>query len=119
MTSLLREVGSFPLPPKLVGLLVAAGYRYGGDIDKEMRPFDLAKEIHCTNQEALSIIRTIHGNRDTLKGTTAFELLHQQTEMGPIVTFCSAIDSMLGGGIPRGKITEFCGVPGVGKTQLG
>ena len=26
---------------------------------------------------------------------------------------------MLGGGIPLGKITEFCGVPGIGKIQLG
>ena len=26
---------------------------------------------------------------------------------------------MLGGGVPVGKITEFCGAPGVGKTQIG
>jgi RAD51-like protein 2 len=26
---------------------------------------------------------------------------------------------MLGGGVPIGKLTEFCGVPGIGKTQMG
>ena len=26
---------------------------------------------------------------------------------------------MLGGGVPVGKITEFCGAPGIGKTQIG
>ena len=28
------------------------------------------------------------------------------------------VDSMLGGGVPVGKITELCGAPGVGKTQF-
>lgn len=29
------------------------------------------------------------------------------------------MDSILGGGVPIGKVTEFCGLPGVGKTQIG
>lgn len=28
------------------------------------------------------------------------------------------MDAMLGGGVKLGQLTEFCGVPGVGKTQL-
>eukprot|EP01132_Coremiostelium_polycephalum_P005964 gene5964-7427_t len=39
--------------------------------------------------------------------------------MNRIITFCCDIDSMLNGGIPLNKITEFCGVPGIGKTQMG
>ena len=37
-----------------------------------------------------------------------------------IVTFCKEIDDGLfgGGGVPVGEMTEFCGVPGVGKTQM-
>ncbi len=37
-----------------------------------------------------------------------------------IVTFCKDIDTGLfgGGGVPVGEMTEFCGVPGVGKTQM-
>jgi RAD51-like protein 2 len=37
----------------------------------------------------------------------------------PIITFCRTLDNILGGGVQIGQITEFCGVPGVGKTQLG
>jgi len=36
-----------------------------------------------------------------------------------IVTFNADLDRMLGGGIPTHQITEFYGVPGIGKTQLG
>ena len=35
------------------------------------------------------------------------------------MTFCEGLDDMLGGGVPVGKITEFCGAPGIGKTQMG
>jgi len=35
-----------------------------------------------------------------------------------IVTFSKAVDDMLGGGIVVGEVTELCGAPGSGKTQL-
>jgi RAD51-like protein 2 len=35
-----------------------------------------------------------------------------------IITFCKEIDQMLGGGVHLGEMIEFCGVPGIGKTQL-
>lgn len=35
-----------------------------------------------------------------------------------IVTFCRAIDSLLGGGVARAELTEVAGMPGAGKTQL-
>jgi RecA/RadA recombinase len=38
--------------------------------------------------------------------------------MNVIVTFCKALDDMLNGGVQLGQVTEFCGVPGVGKTQM-
>ena len=28
------------------------------------------------------------------------------------------MDDLLGGGVPLGKITEFAGAPGIGKTQM-
>ncbi|XP_075994098.1 DNA repair protein RAD51 homolog 3 [Genypterus blacodes] len=49
---------------------------------------------------------------------TALELLQKEEELRSIVTFCSALDAALGGGLPVGKTTEICGGPGVGKTQL-
>lgn len=53
-----------------------------------------------------------------LQSLTALDLLHQEETRGSIVTFCSELDSVLGGGVPVGKTMEICGVPGIGKTQL-
>ncbi|XP_056412851.1 DNA repair protein RAD51 homolog 3 isoform X3 [Hyla sarda] len=49
---------------------------------------------------------------------TALALLEQEQAEASIVTFCSALDDILGGGVPLTKVTEICGPPGVGKTQL-
>ena len=120
MSRFQREISSFLFPPSIRDKLISAGYRYAEDIDKDVRAVELAKEINCTNQEALHIIRTIHPKESPqIRGKSALELLHKEAEIYPIITFNSEIDALLGGGVPRGKITEFCGVPGVGKTQLG
>ena len=50
---------------------------------------------------------------------SAYDLLQDEEGETPIVTFCAALDQMIGGGIPLGRITEFCGAPGMGKTQFG
>ena len=49
---------------------------------------------------------------------TAAELLAREKSRRPIVSFCKSIDGVLGGGARLGEVTEVCGVPGVGKTQL-
>lgn len=35
-----------------------------------------------------------------------------------VATFSRELDALLGGGVPLGHVSEFCGAPGVGKTQL-
>ena len=35
-----------------------------------------------------------------------------------IITFVKAVDNLIGGGISLGQITELCGTPGIGKTQI-
>jgi len=51
--------------------------------------------------------------------TSFLDRLRHERSQGSIVTFCAGLDDMLGGGVPLGKITEFCGAPGIGKTQMG
>jgi hypothetical protein len=36
-----------------------------------------------------------------------------------ISTCCGQLDEALGGGVHCGRVTEFCGEPGIGKTQIG
>lgn len=55
---------------------------------------------------------------DTCLGRSALELLRVERSQPLIVTFSSRVDDMLGGGVAMGKITEFCGAPGIGKTQF-
>ncbi|KAN0041361.1 hypothetical protein ACTFIV_003900 [Dictyostelium citrinum] len=52
-------------------------------------------------------------------GISALDLLIQDRDgNNNIITFCSEIDRILNGGIPLKKITEICGVPGIGKTNM-
>uniref|UniRef100_A0A8C1W9X0 RAD51 paralog C n=1 Tax=Cyprinus carpio TaxID=7962 RepID=A0A8C1W9X0_CYPCA len=59
-----------------------------------------------------------HQQRAATESLTALDLLHQEQALGSIVTFCSALDDALGGGVSVGKTTEICRAPGVRKTQL-
>ncbi|XP_068124737.1 DNA repair protein RAD51 homolog 3 isoform X2 [Hyperolius riggenbachi] len=70
-------------------------------------------------QEALQILkRQDQCNASQILKCTALDLLEEEQAQGSVITFCSALDEILGGGIALGKITEICGPPGVGKTQL-
>lgn len=74
--------------------------------------------------EAAEVLQTLRDDslplqqRAAVQSLTALDLLHQEETRGNIVTFCSELDAVLGGGIPVGRSTEICGVPGIGKTQL-
>jgi len=63
---------------------------------------------------------TINNNntKELRDGMSALDLLLKEGGQNRIITFCHDIDSTLNGGIALGKLTEFCGVPGVGKTQM-
>ncbi len=61
-----------------------------------------------------------NGGTDPLAGgISARQLYEREKQLRRIITFCAELDVVLGGGVATGQITEFCGVPGVGKTQLG
>lgn len=76
-----------------------------------------------SQEEAEEVLGTLYEDSFLQQGAavqslTALDLLHQEEAQGSIVTFCSELDAVLGGGVPVGKTTEICGVPGIGKTQL-
>ncbi|CAI5933890.1 unnamed protein product [Closterium sp. NIES-65] len=50
---------------------------------------------------------------------SAWELLEAERGRGRVQTMCAELDAMLGGGVALQELTELCGPPGVGKTQLG
>ncbi|KAK3737466.1 hypothetical protein QZH41_008352 [Actinostola sp. cb2023] len=138
-----RELSSFPLPPQHIHKLIKTGYVIVEDL-RGVSPTQLsegkAKEKLCktdleiTKEEALDILQTVrkkpsvttaleHETQASVtsspRSRSALEMLQQEQNASCIVTFCERLDDMLGGGVPTGKITEFCGAPGIGKTQIG
>ena len=80
-------------------------------------------ELGCTPDEALAIVaaaQRANTDEDAVPtGVSAVDLLRREAALPLLHTGCAGLDALLGGGIPAGKLTEFCGAPGVGKTQLG
>lgn len=86
-------------------------------------------EIGISKEEALEVLQVVRqechedaartaARSGASRKFTALELLEEEQAQGFIITFCSALDNILGGGVQLTKITEVCGAPGVGKTQL-
>ncbi|XP_067864570.1 DNA repair protein RAD51 homolog 3 isoform X1 [Heptranchias perlo] len=123
-----RDVGSFPLPPGLKVKLIGSGFQTAEDLSG-VRATELSKELGISREEALEVLQIVRRENSaeesqrsivlpSVRKYTALELLEQEQAQGSIITFCSALDEILGGGVPIAKIMEICGAPGVGKTQL-
>lgn len=113
-----RALSSFPIAPVHKTKLCSAGFLTVEDL-KDVKPSMLSKETGISPEDCLEIIRLV--SDDTSQKSTAksaFDMLQQEQLLSPIVTFSEHIDAMLGGGVPLCKVTEFCGAPGIGKTQM-
>lgn len=84
-----------------------------------------AAELRVSHDEARDTLQMLQGidaaaaPEMRVDASTALDLLRRTRARPMIITFCDALDEMLGGGIVLGSVTEFCGAPGIGKTQLG
>lgn len=120
-----QEVITLPLCPSVRQQLLSAGLRTVADL-QGLKPLDLAREANISPADAYEALRVaVDGRRLAGAGLqltgarSAAEIYEIQSSAKKIVTFCPDLDAVLGGGVPTGSVTEFCGVPGVGKTQLG
>ncbi|RUP26539.1 hypothetical protein BC936DRAFT_138775 [Jimgerdemannia flammicorona] len=127
-----RPVSSLNLNPSLRAKLAKSGYRTVHDLE-EASPVELSKELGIPNEEAVRIFQQIRkvisllnlsATNSPVTGITqtfsAAESLERERQRRGISTSSTALDDLLGGsGVPVCKITEFCGEPGIGKTQLG
>ncbi|XP_029994107.1 LOW QUALITY PROTEIN: DNA repair protein RAD51 homolog 3-like [Sphaeramia orbicularis] len=113
---MLRPVSSLPLGSSVRLRLGGAGFQFTADL-KHLSPDQLSTETGLNHQEALEVLQAVTSDGGGVS-FTALELLQKEAELKSIVTFSSQLDAALGGGVPVGKTTEVCGVPGIGKTQL-
>lgn len=111
-----RPVSSLPLSSAVISKLNRRGFQCTADLE-HLTASQLSTDTGITEEEALEVLHLVDPQRCPVS-LTALELLQRETELKPIITFCSELDQALGGGIPLGKTIELCGVPGIGKTQL-
>lgn len=110
------------LAPALRAALKAAGFRSDSDF-LGVQPLELASEARISHKDALLVLQELAGNSigvlEREDVTSAKEMFDKERRKKTLVTFRQPLDRILGGGIRTGQITEFCGAPGVGKTQIG
>ncbi|KAK7089013.1 DNA repair protein RAD51 homolog 3-like isoform X2 [Littorina saxatilis] len=113
-----RELLTFPLAPAIRAKLSSAGFLTVADLNN-VKPSQLSKEAGIALEDALEVVKIISGEGKTpMPSQSALELLEQEQNLPSIVTFCAKLDGVLGGGVTLRQVTEICGAPGVGKTQM-
>ena len=108
-------------PPRMRQALVDAGYRRAHDL-VNVSTFDLAQDLGVEPADAQRVADA--ARREAIGACvgpavgcqTALEMLEQPRWHIP--TGVTRLDAALGGGISAGQVTELCGPPGAGKTQL-
>jgi RAD51-like protein 2 len=118
------SLNALPLSPTVRAKLQFCGFNAVQDVLRHHSlPVQLVKSVpSLTLDEAQDVLKACKTGLDgfALSGAkSASELLKKERERIPLVTFCKGVDGILGGGVQTGEITEFCGAPGVGKTQIG
>ena len=135
-----QSVLSLPnVAPSLAGALIRAGYRTVGDLRgapadtcafaRQLRFPSGSSDVESQLEELLASVRAAASTSSSsgvsalshvtaLGGQSAYDMYTRGKSRRSIITFCSKLDKLLGGGVPLGEVTEFCGVPGVGKTQM-
>ncbi|XP_054713249.1 DNA repair protein RAD51 homolog 3-like [Uloborus diversus] len=118
-----RYLSTLPLPQGVRYKLAKSGFKSVDDLNG-FKPLELSKESKFTVEEALNVLDIAFSASSTSKpisqllSCSALDILTEERTLSPITTSCTSLDKILGGGIPLKKVTELCGCPGAGKTQL-
>jgi RAD51-like protein 2 len=120
------SINALALAPTVRAKLQLAGFHCVQDILRFQYPIQLCKQVNqLTLQEAQDCLQIAKSQGDSggrqglSECASAFEILRREQERIHLTTFCESLDECLGGGVSVAEITEFCGAPGVGKTQIG
>ncbi|XP_045173689.2 DNA repair protein RAD51 homolog 3-like isoform X2 [Mercenaria mercenaria] len=111
-----REIATLPLAPIYKTRLHTGGYRTVCDLSKRGAD-QLSKDIGLNIHDCENILQVVE-NRKSCSPRSALQIFKEEESTAAIMTFSEKLDVALGGGIRNGMLTEICGVPGVGKTQL-
>ncbi|XP_011298248.1 DNA repair protein RAD51 homolog 3 [Fopius arisanus] len=104
---MLRPLGTFSLSQYTLELLAKNGFNYLEDVLKAPE----AARRFVDVDELIKASTPIHA-------VSALDQWQAELLCHRVTTFSKALDSLLEGGVPCGSITELCGAPGSGKTQI-
>jgi RAD51-like protein 2 len=121
MTTTVLDAHLLACPPRIRQALIEAGFNNVHDV-VHLSAMDLAKEIQSSPEEAQYVIDlakskalgTSLGGAITFR--TALDMFENPNDKIPLGL--ARLDKALGGGITMGQVTEICGPPGAGKTQI-
>lgn len=100
-----QDISSLDLPRNIIAEFKRVGINFCSDVTSE----DLKNKL--TQKEWKQLITPP-------KTQTALDFYMEEIELGHIPFLVPNLDEVLGGGVQIGQITEFCGEPGSGKTQI-
>ncbi|XP_021935813.1 DNA repair protein RAD51 homolog 3-like isoform X2 [Zootermopsis nevadensis] len=109
---MLRAVTSLPLPGSLHLRLRETGFVYYEDLCDGYGPEGNKLVKQWGIDEQLKRLASVPPTK------SALDIWQEECTSPHIVTFSKAVDDLLDGGIVVGEITELCGAPGSGKTQM-
>ncbi|KAG0305478.1 DNA repair protein rad51c [Dissophora globulifera] len=115
-----RPATTLRLSSGLRDKVLRSGYGTVADL-RAVPTNDLVSELKLSSDQARELLHQLHPTSASWEYCTANQTLELEQRSTPITTSSPALDSLFGGGlgVPPGKITEICGLPGTGKTQLG
>ncbi|XP_042237415.1 DNA repair protein RAD51 homolog 3-like isoform X2 [Homarus americanus] len=111
-----RLLSVLGLPATIIFKLLDADFVHDEDV-QGLTPMELSSATGLTLKESAEVVR-LSAASSIEQPVTILQMLKEQCEVPYIATFCEALDSLLGGGIPLRAITEIYGTPGIGKTQM-
>lgn len=109
-------LGEIGLPNSQMIMLMNADFNTTEDV-KDMKPSELSQATGLSLKASVEVLR-LAANKQQPNPVDMLQMFQEGSEFPQIVTFCRALDTLLGGGLPLQAVTELSGTPGVGKTQL-
>jgi hypothetical protein len=82
--------------------------------DAALTPAEAAAALACVPRPPATAGGPDGGLAALAGGRSAADLLAAEAGARRVITFCAALDELLGGGVPPGQLTEFCEFGGGG-----
>ncbi|KAK4315078.1 hypothetical protein Pmani_013672 [Petrolisthes manimaculis] len=111
-----RPLDELGFPAVVISRLLESDFVSTDDV-QNLQPAELGSATGLSLKESAEVVRLVSATSIS-EPQDVLQIIEDESDIPHIVTFCEAIDTLLGGGIPLRAITEISGTPGIGKTQM-